>query len=169
METVKEEKSVYNEFDKVNHVQPFAEISVNLIDGTDNQFIIESRGIIGQEHRTVSNSFHVEWEEKYREIEKEPYELPPFAVFTAGNLTMTNGTINGDIGTVSQSEGAISFPSGGPTHNGSIYVPDGDQNIVNNEVANIQSEIKSLDDSYLIPELPPFPDFPLINTCPSDK
>lgn len=165
---IEEDDIRYEEFDKVNNVQPLAEISVNLMDGTDNQFIIESTGVIGEQERTVSSSFSVEWEDKYIESESGTYELPPFAVFTAGSLTMNNGTINGRIGTISQNEGAISFPGGGPTHNGSIYVQDGDQNIVNNKVNNIKSEIKSLDNSYLIPELPPFPDFPTDNKIPED-
>ncbi len=167
IEALVEEKNEYKEFDKVNNIQPFAEISVNLIDETDHLFIIESTGIVGEERRTVSRSFQVEWADKYREI--EPYELPPFAVFTAGSLTMNNGTINGDIGTVSQDEGAIRFPGGGPTHNGSIYVQDGNQNIVNNKVNNIKSEIKSLDHSYIIPELPLFLDFPSIDSCAEDE
>lgn len=169
IETLIVENKEYKEFDNVNNVQPFAEISINVTDGTDNQFIIESTGIIGEEKRTVSNSLQVEWVEKYRAIEREPYELPPFAVFTAGSLTMDNGTINGDIATVSQEEGTISFPSGGPTHNGTIYVQNGNQNIVNNKVNKIKSEIKPLDSSYVIPELPSFPDFPSINTCPADE
>lgn len=169
IEKLKEENNEYSEFAKMNNIQPFAEMSVHLLDDTNDHFMIESTGIIGEEKRTVSNSLQVEWEDKYQEIEREPYQLPPFAVFTAGSLTMDNGAINGDIGTVSHDEGTISFPSGGPSHYGSIYVQDGNQNIVHNQVSTITSEIKELDQSYIIPELPPFPDIPDTFLCMEDQ
>lgn len=169
LETLVNESIIYDDFEKINGVQPYAEISIELISESANHFSIESTGKIGEEERTVSSSFTVDWVEKYTESEGEPYELPPFAVFTAETLKMNNGTINGDIGTVSQDKGAISFPGGGPTHNGSIFVQDGDEDIVNNRVNNIKSEIKSLDNSYLFPELPVFPVFPPGNSCPEDE
>lgn len=154
-----EEGVEYNDFEKVNGVQPLAEVSIDLMGGTDNQFIMESTGKIGKQERTVRQSFSVVWEEKY--TANGPYELPPFAVFTSGKISIPQGHINGDIGTLYTVENGVSFPNSGATHIGRIYVPGGkESNIVKIENSKITSEIKPIDKSYSMVELPPFPEIP---------
>src|SRR5699024_2818499 len=156
-------EETYSDFDPINDISPRAEVKITEADKA-NQYTLKSTGYIDDKSRTVTTIFEIGWDLELEEKEKnpeepEPVDLPPFAVFTSGQFTMSNGHIKGDIGTISNSNGNISFPSGGPTLNGSIYVPNGDVKIVENKV-NIQSNIKAIDEEYIIPHLPEFPSVP---------
>lgn len=152
----------YEEFERVNGQNPYANISVTQLEDDPYKYLITSTGVIGDEKRTVSRTLSIEWQDKYEFIEEDPSGvLPPFAVFTSGKFKMNNGSITGDIGTTSTEEGSISFPGGGPSHNGIIYVPDKNKSIVDNKAqGNISSDIKMLDEKWEIPDLPSFPDVP---------
>lgn len=167
------------EFEIVDGHKPKAEVDVTLVDETDNQFKITSIGYIGDEKRTVEKTFSVEWEEKYV---AKPYELPPLAVLTSGNITLTNGPVIGSIGTQSTDKSAITAGSGEKkVRDGEIYVP-----VIHSSDANKTcktaptNEYKShsvtrplnedvvpcpieKEEMWEIPELPNFPDFPKLS------
>src|SRR5699024_8091226 len=157
---------MWDEFENVSGEQVFANFDMNKVNETNYE--LTSTGYIGSETRTVSRIVEVNWEEKYQDEEETEYKLPPFAVFTSGQFSMSNGKIIGDIGTIQDQNGAISFPSGGPTLEGDIYVPNGSSNIVNNKVSKITAEVKEIDPSYSIPSLPLFPKTPTYE-CPEDE
>lgn len=120
LEGLQAEDVRYDDFDKINGIEhgPFAKVSITLMDGTGDQFIINSTGTIGEEERTVSNSFHVGW------VEKGIYELPPLTVFTKEEITLSNGPIIGSIGTQSAGKNAVLAGSGvNKVQGGNIYVP----------------------------------------------
>src|SRR5690625_602136 len=97
-DSVKNEKDIYNGlkaivgentlidiFDKVDGVQPKADVEVNNMEGVDNEFEIISIGKIGKETRTVSQVIKVNWEDKYEYVDEESpitpiIQTPPFAV-----------------------------------------------------------------------------------------
>lgn len=151
----------YDTFEKVQDSQPFAELEVEKITEEKGSYKLISTGNLYGENRRVSQIIQVGWNDKYEEVEEKPItsivNTPPFAVFTRGQFTMTNGTINGDIGTLNDKLNGISFPGGGPTVNGKIYVPNGNEKIVNS-VDYLDHKIEAIDTSYHMPSLPPFPD-----------
>lgn len=155
----------YEDFEKVNNFQPYAEVSITKGSEAD-QFVVTSVGFLENESRTVTKTITVTWQDKNTDSGGE-FELPPFAVFTSGNFLMNNGTIIGDIGTVNSNVNGVSFPGGGPTLNGKAYVPDGRQDIVQ-RAHYIQVEVAEIDPQYQIPNLPPFPDFPDYS-CPENE
>lgn len=182
LKTLANEHPIYVEFhdDKISVVNEisiadrFAKINIifeeKIEEELAHQFIIESTGVIGEQERTVSSSFSVEWMEKYSETESGSYELPPFAVFTSGQIKIPQGRITGDIGTLNTGENGVYFANSGAVHTGKIYVPGGKESkIVKIENSNITSEIKSIDQSYVMPGLPPFLNFPSIDSCPESK
>lgn len=145
-------------FESINNNVVFAEINMNYIN--DASFELISTGFIGNEKRAVNRVIDVEWLEKYEENKGGDYKLPPFAVFTNGQFTMDGGgEIIGDIGTIVDTIGAINFPGGGPTLEGKIYVPNGNEQIVN-QAHYLNYTIDTIDPSYSIPELPEFPIIP---------
>src|SRR5690625_4101281 len=159
-----------NNFEKVRDQIPEARVTVEHLEETVNQYRIESEGKLGDETRTVITKFEVAWNE-----EAGSGELPPFAVFTKEEFTMSNGTVYGDIGTLNDEKYAISFPSGGPEHfdkdgtnHGSIFTPNGDiDNIYRPNNTKIIPDMEKLGD-YKFPELPLFPDVPSNYQCPND-
>src|SRR5699024_6057582 len=94
----------YDTFEKVQDSQPFAELEVEKITEEKGRYKLISTGNLYGENRRVSQIIQVGWNDKYEEVEEKPItsivNTPPFAVFTRGQFTMTNGTINGDIGTL---------------------------------------------------------------------
>ena len=167
----------YNIFEKVNDDKPKALLDIEKIDGETGLYKMTSTGYIGDEKRSVTQEVQVEWRDKYDEVESESpitpiINTPPFAVFTSGQFTMSNGTIIGDIGTISEEANAIDISSGGPTLNGKIYVPNGNEQIVS-QAHYLNFEIDEIDSTCEIPSLPPFPDeFPDIPrgySKPTDK
>lgn len=158
----------YDIFEKVNDDEPKAQLDIEEIDDETGLYKMTSTGSIGDEEREVTQEVRVKWQDKYKGVEGGEYELPPFAVFTSGQFTMSNGEINGDIGTLNKQNNAIDFPSGGPTLNGDIYVPDGNAEYVNENANKGNSEIKVLNESYKIPQLPTFPAIPELQ-CPKDE
>lgn len=152
---------IYKEF-QVGDESTRAEITVELVEEKNNEYMIKSTGYLENESRTVVKEVTIDWENKDELIEgdTEIQKLPPFAVFTSGNFTMSNGHIEGDIGSINVKQGSVHFLRGGPTHNGVIYVPKGRKNIVINNVHNIRPEIKAIEENYSIPQLPTFPVIP---------
>lgn len=157
-------ESTYDKFEQSN---TYAEIVVE--QESPYEYTITSTGHIGGESRTLSKVINVEWQDKFEFLEEgQSGFAPPFAVFTSGSFLMNNGTIVGDIGTTNANPNSINFPGGGPTLNGNIYVPDGDESIVNNKVNNIKSSINTLPNNYTLPELPEFPIIPENHKIPED-
>lgn len=158
----------YKEFHLMNGIQPEADFKIK--NPEKNKYTIISTGYIGAESRKVAVNFQVGWDLDLDEVIGGT--LPPFAVFTNGQFTLSNGSIIGNIGTVRDDFGIISFPSGGPSLEGDIYVPGGDSDLINNQVpANINSEnVQSIKETYTIPELPDFPAIPIEFTkLPDEK
>lgn len=157
-------ESIYEEFEQRN---TFADLLVE--QKSPYEYRITSTGHIGNESRSLSKTIMVEWQDKYEFIEEtNTATAPPFAVFTSGSTTISNGTIIGDIGTTNINSNSIQFPGGGPTLNGDIYTPAGDQDIVNINVNNFNPEIKEISGDYSFPSLPDFPALPVDYTIPSD-
>src|SRR5690625_6313854 len=97
----------YNIIEKVNDDKPKALLDIEKIDEETGLYKMTSTGYIGDEKRSVTQEVQVEWRDKYDEVESESpitpiINTPPFAVFTSGQFTMSNGTIIGDIGTISE-------------------------------------------------------------------
>ncbi len=146
------DEKVYEKFES----DAWAELVVNPLSGTENEYEIISTGYSGNQTRSVAKIITVTWKNKIKD-----FKLPPFAVFTSGSFNMGSGSITGDIGTVNESKGGIYFGNNGGQHNdGAIYVPRMDKDIVKSNNSNINSEIKAIDETYSIPQLPPFPEIP---------
>lgn len=167
----------YNAFEKVDGVKPVAEISIDLLGEENNQFSIQSTGKIGKQERTVTHSFSVEWQEKFKE--NETYELPPLTVFTSGSMLLNTGTIAGSIGTKSTERYAIKSGSGDPkVQQGDIYVSLIGEAVENRTCQEIPvNEYKAysvsrptwennvpcpieVDEMWELPKLPEFPETP---------
>lgn len=149
---------VSKEFERINNLETYATFKLKQLQSAENSYTYEitSEGNIGNQSRTVKQSFTINWHEG----NNGKAHLPPFAVFTSGKLSMINGKINGNIGTKNTDKGSISFPSGNATVNGDIYVKDGNESIVDMGNRNIKSAINVLDSKWSIPELPKFPKMP---------
>lgn len=152
----------YNKFEPIKGDQPEAEITVELdpssVDPTENPKIynVISTGTIGDESRLVHLPIEINWHSK-----------PEYALLTEMGITAgyggasNNFVIEGDIGVINDDPNSIDFENGATDGlSGSIFVPDGNINIVNPEpVPN--RPIEPLDDSTTLPTLPPFPDIPI--------
>lgn len=149
----------YENFEKVDMDKPYTLLKIEKVGEESGKYKLVSTGYIGDVNRTTTQIIQVDWKEKYKENSSGTFQLPPFAVFTSGQFTMTNGTINGDIGTLNSHVNGISFPSGGPTLNGNAFVPQGKSEIVNT-ADYIHINVKEIEQSYEIPELPSFPKIP---------
>lgn len=176
IETIEYDNIIYDDFEEA---ETYAEISIALIDGTDNQFMMESIGKVGDQVRTVFSSFLVEWKDKYTESDSEPYELPRLTVLTRGNITLDNGPIIGSIGTKSTDKHAITVGDGGESkvRNGEIFVPYIDEfdknrtcetqpvneyeshSVTRPEWSDIAPCPNEVEEIWEIPQLPEFPDF----------
>src|SRR5690625_4637178 len=132
-----------------------AEINVQLDDEKENKYLIESIGTLGDQSRKVAKEITIGWEDKY---EKIPFELPQLAVMTGGKLTIKNGKVVGNIGTVIPESRSIIIDNGNPELTGDVYVPDGKRNILQDR-KGINPKILPLKKSWVIPTLPDFPHF----------
>lgn len=154
------DEKVYDKFES----DAWAELVVNSLSGTENEYEIISTGYSGKQTRSVAKIITVTWKNKIKDL-----KLPPFAVFTSGSFNMGSGSITGDIGTLNESKGGIFFGNNGGKHNGTIYVPRLDKDIVKTNNSGIKSEIKAIDETYSIPQLPPFPEIPTNYKIPEDE
>src|SRR5690625_488103 len=134
------------------HIEPLPEIN-------EYTFAITSTGHEKNQKRTVRQTFALNFDEEQGGGE---YELPPFAVFTSGNQTISGGKITGNIATNSTESGSIEFKWGGEFFTGDIYVPDhaASDVVIKPSSMNGIPDPKTLDRKWNIPELPPFPMFP---------
>lgn len=152
------------QFEKVNNIEPRAEIQIiEVAQNNDaNEYELKSTGIIDEQSRTVTSQFQIGWDLVVEEVPDEPIpvELPPYAVFTSGSMKLKNGSIIGDIGTLStEKDTIIKIDDDFLNLDGDIFVPGGDTKIVKN--SNYYSKVKSIDLTDSIPELPEFPASPL--------
>lgn len=154
----------FEEFENVQNVEKIeAKIAIsNPTPSVREVLLIESDGFMDDENRTVQQEIEIIWSPGYQiDGGDNGYgELPPFTVFTNGDFKMGSGTINGDIGTLNKNKDGIFFGNNGGKHNGDIYVPELNSDIVKSNNSEINSPIKEIDESYSIPDLPPFPDIP---------
>ncbi|MEW4305949.1 pilus assembly PilX family protein [Rossellomorea marisflavi] len=129
-----------------------------------NTYTITSTGTIGKRSKKIETTFTVNWKPKGSQggisLNKD------LAVYTANTFTMDNGTINGNIGSNSDQMPSITFPGGGPTLNGGIYVPKGyeDKAVKAASYLKMPKPIALKEVSNF--QLPPFPVFPNYPTYP---
>lgn len=162
--TLSRKETTYDNFEKVNGELPIASISITpFTDEKQRSYKVTSKGTIHDQERTVEKTITIDWPEE-EESEEGIGDLPPFAVFIKGgdneSYDLQNGaTIIGDIGIISDKKGGIQLQDDAKVI-GNIYVPDGNSNIIESEDYMDNIHIKTIDPSYTIPELPPFPNFP---------
>lgn len=184
------------QFEKVNNIEPRAEIKIIEVGQNKDgkEYELKSTGIIDEQSRTVISQFQIGWDLVVEEVPDEsiPIELPPYAVFTSGNMELAikkgGGLIKGNIGTISQEKHAIKAGEKGGriVQEGNIYVPVIEDSNDNNTcktkpVKDYKSYSVSrplngdtvpcpieLIDIYEPPDLPGLPTFPIDIETPDD-
>lgn len=88
----------YEVFELQNNNKPFAEVTVQSINGTNNpqQYLIVSTGVINNQKRTVEKEFHVAWQEKDEGIGTPIIPLDK-SIIVHNSINFNGGTISGDI------------------------------------------------------------------------
>lgn len=148
---------LYKEFEKVEEEQPFAKVSIIQEESDPSLFTIVSQGFLQGDRRTVKQNLQVLLE-KEEVLKENKYTLPPFAVYTLGDIVIKNGRVIGDIGT--HSKNGIQFPgTTNVTIDGDIYVHEGNRDLIKG--MGLIEGPKVLDvEEYSFPSLPPFPEIP---------
>ncbi|WJE16389.1 PilX N-terminal domain-containing pilus assembly protein [Halobacillus sp. ACCC02827] len=136
--------------------QPEAEVTITRDqENNPGSYQITSTGRIGARTRTVTQSVHIQWQEK------GGMTVPnAMAVFTEETITLSGGAlVEGNIGTNSEAANTVSF-NGGASVTGDIYVPSGAEDQAVNAPAymNIPPPIPT--NTHVPFELPPFPVYP---------
>lgn len=160
-------QTTYEKFESAFGQKPHAEITVDcageVVNDTKSCRIL-SKGLIGERSRTVTQTVHIRW------AGKQQFQLPgEMAVYVDhGTMTISNGTVNGNIGTTSSAANTINI-SGGAKIQGNIYVGQGGETHAINA-----PDWKDHPDPIPIPDqpalqLPPFPDFPSGETPENEK
>lgn len=163
----------YDNFEEIKGIDPIAELShstSSVAGDNPRQYVITSKGIIGDENRTVHLPIEIEW-----------FAEPKYALLAKDNVTITGSGVNhdnsvkgikGDIGTV---EGSVKFDGGAGKHfDGDLFVEDSENaNFVtggSTVIPTITSpdDLITIDESTSVPNLPPFPDYPTDIIIPSD-
>lgn len=153
----------FDTFEKVNGIQPYAELSIEKLPD-DHKYRLISTGHLGDESRTVSQVIEVEWQDKFTEKENEEgsYELPPVAVLTSGKINIHGGRVKGSIATHLTEPESVEFNWGSIEDAGNIYVAEGASAHILKKPGyrtDIPSPIER-GTIWQIPELPTFPTFP---------
>ena len=159
--------------------EPSAEINITDITEEESHlsrtYNVESTGKIGSKERTLSQILTVTWTPKY--TESPSFELPPLAVYTRENITLTNGPVIGSIGTQSTEQHAITAGEGVyKVQEGNVYVPVIDHSNDNRTCSTTPKEDykaysvtrptwednmpcpTEVEDMWEFPSLPAFPD-----------
>src|SRR5690606_25021871 len=84
------------------------------------KYRITSSGIIGNKKRIIEQEFEIGWVPNILKTVK------PGALFVQQNINISNGTVDGDIGTYNKKVNSINLTGG--TLKGKIYVPIGHEN-----------------------------------------
>lgn len=176
----------YDKFEKINEYKPFARLSIDVVSEENGEYRLQSIGQLENEQRQVSQSITVEWKEKFVEVPGSSFELPPLAVFTSGAMNLTNGPIEGNIGTISTEEHAIKVGQGVRKVTEEVFVPVIEHSDLNRTCQeNPANKYKSYsitrptwennvpcptekEDMWGFPSLPPFPDAPTNFVIPED-
>lgn len=154
----------YINFEEIKNHNPEAQITVEreiLVDLNENprQYNITSKGIVGNEERTVNLPVNIEW-----------FPKPQYAILTKEGINIVGKEIHGDIGVISPDAEVIVFPGGNPLLNGEIFVPGGDPNAIKIGAPHLHAVIpmppKALDENTDIPSLPDFPTYPTLSYKP---
>jgi hypothetical protein len=136
-----------------------ASVMVRLISENPRVYEIESIGTIGNKTRTVAQEFTINLNPTEIESPENPGVLGNMGIFTKGTITISNGTINGDIGTLKN--GPNSVKATGGTVNGSIFVPSGSEKNAVNKLHWMNSFPNATGvEVGEFPVFPPFPDIP---------
>ena len=180
----------YQNFEPVDGKHPKAEIDIEASEEKEGQFIITSTGEIAEQKRTIVKNIEVAWENEYEVGEEKGFfELPPLTVFTSGNMTLTNGPIEGSIGTLSTEKYAIKVGNGVlKVKEGKIYVPYIEHSEENRTCINDPNNANTyrsysvqrptwennvpcpveVEKMWELPLLPAFPELPNDNKTPED-
>ncbi|MFK4997576.1 hypothetical protein ACI2OX_08680 [Bacillus sp. N9] len=102
----------------------------------------------------MEQKFSVKWKPKNN---GGNFVIPETAVFVKDTITIKNGSITGDIGTIKSGEGSIKIENGSGSITGNIYVPVGSEKIA---VSGKMQNITVIGKEMGFPVLPLFPQFP---------
>lgn len=148
----------YDRFETYNESQPYAIITVTRDEETKTLFHLKSTGHIEDSERTVEQTVKLHLEGKKIETGASDYELPPFAVYTMGDMIIGNGSIVGDIGT--HSSKGIYFPGNtNVTVKGDIFVSEANKDLIKGLGLREGPEVKDIQ-NYVYPTMPKFPTIP---------
>src|SRR5690625_667739 len=164
----------FDDEDKLNHLQlpgsdeVYADTHVQrLPDVSEHAFEIISTGHQDEQSRTVKQIFTL----NFNEDQGDKYELPPVVALTNGKLNTIGGHVIGNIATHSTEPGSVEFNYATLDKESKIYVPsDAPESVIKKtDYRNDLPNPNPIDESWIIPELPDFPDIPQLQASTEEN